>query len=132
MALNTREEFVMNGNNYLLDTNIIVYALKGIPSITPYLEGDCFISVVTEIEIIGVAGLGKRELSIRQAAIDYCTIIPLTNTIKNEAIRLKQQFKIKLPDAIIAATALVEGYTLITADKGFKKFSLLQLILVNP
>jgi predicted nucleic acid-binding protein len=37
-----------------------------------------------------------------------------------------------LPDAIIAATALMEGYTLVTADKGFKKFSSLQLILVNP
>jgi predicted nucleic acid-binding protein len=122
----------MNGNNYLPDTNIIVYALKGTPSVIPYLEDDCFISVVTEIEILGVEGLGKREMSIRQSAIDYCTIIPLTNSVKNEAIRLKQQFKIKLPDAIIAATALVEGYVLITADKGFKKFSSLQLILVNP
>lgn len=122
----------MNGNNYLLDTNILVYALKGVPTVVPYFEENCFISVVTEIEIIGVEGLSRKELTIRQTAVDFCTIIPLTNTIKNEAIRLKQQFIIKLPDAIIAATALVEGYTLITADKGFKKFSSLQLILVNP
>jgi len=56
----------------------------------------------------------------------------LTNTIKVEAIRLKQESKVKLPDAIIAATAAVEGYTLVTADKGFKKFTSLQLILVTP
>ncbi len=121
----------MSGTNYLLDTNIIVYALKGNQSVMPYFEQDCFISVITEIEILGVAGIGKRELSIRQAAIDYCTVVPFTNSIKNEAIRLKQQFKVKLPDAIISATALAGGYTLITADKGFKKFAALQLILIN-
>ena len=122
----------MNGNNYLLDTNILVYALKGISSVIPYFDENCFVSVITEIEITGVAGLEKKELSVRQSAVDFCTVIPLTTAIKNEAIRLKQQFRIKLPDAVIAATALVEGYTLITADKGFKKFSSLQLILVNP
>ena len=122
----------MNGNNYLLDTNILVYALKGISSVIPYFDENCFVSVITEIEITGIAGLEKKELSVRQSAVDFCTVIPLTTAIKNEAIRLKQQFRIKLPDAVIAATALVEGYTLITADKGFKKFSSLQLILVNP
>ena len=121
----------MSGNNYLLVTNILVYAMKGIPSVAPYFEDNCFISVIPEIEIIGIEGVSRKELTIRQTAVDFCTIIPLTNTIKNEAIQLKQQFKIKLPDAIIAATALAEGYTLVTADKGFKKFSSLQLILVN-
>ena len=121
----------MNGNNYLLDTNILVYALKGIPAVVPYLEENCFVSVVTEIEITGVPGLSKMELSARQTAVDHCTIIPLTTAIKNEAIRLKQQHKVKVPDAVIAATALIEDYTLITADKGFRRFSSLQLILVN-
>ncbi|MBM3415849.1 MAG: type II toxin-antitoxin system VapC family toxin [Bacteroidetes bacterium] len=61
----------MNGNNYLLDTNILVYALKGISSVVPYFEENCFVSVVTEIEIIGVEGLSRKELSVRQSAIDY-------------------------------------------------------------
>jgi predicted nucleic acid-binding protein len=121
----------MSGSNYLLDTNIIVYALKGIEAVQPYFEQNCFISVVTEIEILGVEGLSKKELSIRQAAIDYCTVIPLTTGIKYEAIKLKQQFRVKIPDAVIAATALTEGYTLITADKGFKRFTSLPLILIR-
>ena len=121
----------MSGSNYLLDTNIIVYALKGIESVQPYFEQNCFISVVTEIEILGVEGLSKKEISIRQAAIDFCTVIPLTTGIKTEAIKLKQQFRVRVPDAVIAATALTEGYTLITADKGFKRFTSLQMILIN-
>jgi predicted nucleic acid-binding protein len=132
MVSNTRKRSAMSGNNYLLDTNILVYALKGIPAVVPYFEENCFVSVITEIEIVGVTDLSRKELSVRQTAVDYCTVIPLTTAIKNEAIRLKQQFKIKLPDAVIAATALIEEYTLITADKGFKKISSLQLILVNP
>lgn len=122
----------MSGNNYLLDTNILVYALKGLSSVRPYFDEDCYLSVITEIEIMGVTGITKKEISIRRSAIDFCTVIPLTNSIKNEAIRLKQYFKVKVPDAIIAATALVEGYTLITADIGFKRFTDLQLILVHP
>ncbi len=122
----------MNGNSYLLDTNILVYALKGLPSVEPYFENDCYLSVITEIEILGVTGLSRRELTIRESAINFCTVLPLTNSIKNEAIRLKQRFKVKLPDAIIAATVLIEGYTLVTADKDFKKFALPSLILVNP
>ena len=122
----------MSGSSYLLDTNILVYALKGLQSVMPYFEEDCYLSVVTEIEILGVPGLSKKESGIRQSALDFCTIIPLTNSIKNEAIRLKQEFKVKLPDAVIAATALTEGYTLITADNGFRRFTSLPVILVNP
>jgi predicted nucleic acid-binding protein len=122
----------MSGSSYLLDTNILVYALKGLQSVMPYFEEDCYLSVVTEIEILGVPGLSKKELGIRQSALDFCTIIPLTNSIKNEAIRLKQEFKVKLPDAVIAATAITEGYTLITADNGFRRFTSLPVILVNP
>ena len=122
----------MSGSSYLLDTNILVYALKGVPSVMPYFEEDCYLSVITEIEIIGITELDKREISIRQSAIDFCTVIPLTNSIKNEAVRLKQHFKIKVPDAVIAATAIVEGYTLITADKGFRRFLSLSMVLVNP
>lgn len=122
----------MNGSSYLLDTNILVYALKGLESVMPYFEEKCYLSVITEIEILGVPDLSKKELGIRQSAIDFCTIIPLTNSIKNHAISLKQEFKVKLPDAVIAATALAEGYTLITADKGFRKFTSLPIILVTP
>jgi len=55
----------------------------------------------------------------------------LTNPIKQETIRIRQLYKIKLPDAIIAATAIVEGLTLVTADKGFKKIENLSLILLD-
>ncbi len=54
----------MSGSSYLLDTNILVYALKGLPSVMPYFEEDCYLSVITEIEIGGVTDLDKKEISI--------------------------------------------------------------------
>jgi predicted nucleic acid-binding protein len=60
----------MNGSSYLLDTNILVYALKGIESVMPYFEEDCYLSVITEIEILGVPGLNKNSwVSVNQQLI---------------------------------------------------------------
>ena len=120
----------MNGKIFLLDTNILVYALKGQEFVRQYFEGSVFISVITEVEIIGVKGMSEKELKIRESIIEYCTIIPFTNAIKNKAIQLKQQVQVNFPDAVIAATAITEAFTLVTADKGFKRFKELSLELL--
>lgn len=121
----------MSGNNLLLDTNIIVYALKGLANVKPYFDIEPFISVITEIEILGVKEITVDEIGVRETAIEFCSIIPFTNKIKNRAILLRRQIKIPLPDAIIAATAIEEGLILVTADKGFKRIKDLQLILIE-
>ncbi len=121
----------MSGNNLLLDTNIIIYALKGLANVKPYFDIEPFISVITEMEILGVKEITDDEINIRETAIEFCSIIPFTNKIKSKAILIKRQIKIPLPDAIIAATAIQEGLTLVTADKGFKRINELQLILIE-
>lgn len=121
----------MNGNRLLLDTNIIIYALKGINNVKPYFEEIPFISVVTEIEILGVKDLSKLEVDIREIAIETCTIIPLTNKIIQRVIEIKREHKVLVPDAIIAATAIEEELTLVTADKGFKRIKNLKLLLID-
>ena len=106
----------MSGNSFLLDTNIIVYALKGLTIVKPYFEHKCYLSIISEIELLGISEISQKELSIRQAAVDFCTLIPLSNNIKEKAIKLKQHFKVKLPDAIIAATAIYEGLAFVTVE----------------
>ena len=121
----------MNDNPYMIDTNILIYALYGSEFIKQYVPSSPFISFVTEIEILGQINIEDAELQTRQLALDYCTIIPFSNLIKKRTILLKQLYQIKLPDAIIAATAIIEGYTLISADRGFKKINELSLILLK-
>jgi predicted nucleic acid-binding protein len=121
----------MSGNNFLEDSNIIIYALKGENFVQQYFQYDTFISIITEIEILGSEIQDTDKYKAKQAIINYCTVVLLTNSIKQETIRIRQLYKIKLPDAIIAATAIVEGFTLVTADKGFKKIENLSLILLD-
>ena len=121
----------MSGNNLLLDSNIIIYALKGLANVRPYFEIEPYISVITEMEILGVKEISEADIKVREAAIEFCSILPLTNSIKNRVISIKRQIKIPLPDAVIAASAIENGLSLVTADKGFKRIKELQLILIE-
>jgi predicted nucleic acid-binding protein len=122
----------VSGSNYLLDTNVIVYALKGLASVRPYFDRKPFISVLTEIETLGVKDMSDEEfLIIRQMALQFCETMPLTSSVKQKAIELKRKIKIPAPDAIIAATAIEERLSLVTADKGFKRIKELSLILIE-
>ena len=111
----------MSGNNYLLDTNILLYALKGLADVRLYFDIPPSISVVTEIEILGVKEIKPPEIKIRETVIEYCQIIPITNSIKKKTIDLKRAIKLAVPDALIAATAIEGGFTLVTADQDLKE-----------
>ncbi len=121
----------MNGNEFLLDTNILIYALKGVENTRSYFETEPYISVITEIEILGLNGISENEIAIRQTAIEYCKIIPLTQKIIKKAIEIKRIVKVKMPDAIIAATAMEEDFILVTTDKGFRKIKKLRLVILK-
>ena len=60
--------------------------------------------------------------------LDSCIIVDLNEPIKRITVELKQSHKIKLPDAIIAATSLYMNIPLISADKIFEKISELRFI----
>jgi len=63
--------------------------------------------------------------------LNHAYIYPLTPPIVKQTIQLKQEYKIKTPDAIIAATALTHTLTLITRNTDdFKMIPHLQLL--NP
>lgn len=47
-------------------------------------------------------------------------------------MELRKKYHIRLPDAIISATAIENDLTLITADKGFEKLEELKLTLITP
>lgn len=120
----------MSGNNLLVDTNIALYLLNGDETIAHLLEGkDIYISFITELELLGYQELAPEEIKIIEEFLSNCIVIELNQTIKQLTIELKRKFKIKLPDAIIAATSKYINIPLISADKGFDGISELQFIL---
>lgn len=119
----------MSGNSLLIDTNIALYLLNGDTTIAELLDGrDVYISFITELELLGFQDIKKEERSIIEDFLSNCIIIDLNQSIKETTIDLKQSYKLKLPDAIIAATSKYMNLPSISADKGFERISDLQFI----
>jgi predicted nucleic acid-binding protein len=122
----------MNGSKYLVDTNVLLYVIAGNKAVLEYINERFFISEITEIELLGNKGITDLQLKYRTKIIDNCTIVSLSEYIKRLTIQLKQNYLLKIPDAIIAATAIYLNLPLLTADKDFKKIKELDLILIQP
>jgi predicted nucleic acid-binding protein len=120
----------MSGNSYLVDTNIVLYLLAGDKRLADILNDQViFISFITELELLGFRGLTKQSDKIIKEFISECTILDINKEIKNNTLELRKKFKLKLPDAIIAATAKYINCPLITADKDFEKIEDSRIII---
>jgi predicted nucleic acid-binding protein len=96
------------------------------------LDGkECSISVITELELFGKKNRTSKDTREIQALLDSCFIIDILPGVKGIAKELQQTTTLKLPDCVIAATALYLGLPLLTADNGFKKVNGLELILFS-
>lgn len=119
----------MNGNEVLLDTNIVLYLLDGDETLAEFLnEKRLYISIITEIELLSFWEISEKEQIQIQNFLSDCLIININPKIKDESVIIRKKFKSKLPDSIIAATSLYLDLPLITSDSGFKKFDNIQLI----
>jgi hypothetical protein len=119
----------MNGNNILLDTNIVLYLLNGEDTLIPLLEEkNLFLSFITQLELLGNRNLNSDDILKIKQFIAECTVIDITPGIKEYTISIRQKYSIKLPDCIIMATSLWLNMPLITADHDFKKIDIADLI----
>ena len=119
----------MSGNKLFLDTNILLYLLQGDVTLTEALDGKQFyISFITELELLSYSGLTSTDLKAVHELIGECVVIDVNAEIKQLAIKFRKQYKVKLPDTIIAATSLYLNIPLITADSDFKKLKDLELV----
>lgn len=102
-------------NLIVLDTNVVLYFLGGrLPN--PLPSGQYFVSVITEIELLSYPSLSSdEEVQIRDF-LAKLTVVELESNIKDLAITFRKQYRLRLPDAIIAATAQILNATLFTND----------------
>lgn len=121
----------MNGIDFLADTNFLIFTTQGNPIVEPFLDYNIGISFVSEMELLGVFSISKTQKLNMQNIIDECFVIDMNIEIKKKAIQIKQKYKIKLPDAIIAATAILYNIPFITADADFKVVKELNLIFIE-
>lgn len=104
--------------NYLLDTNAILYELKGSGVPLNLKEKDnLYCSFITKIELLSYVKLSKQERSAIDEFLSLLNVLYINEEIVQKSIRIRKSSKLKLPDAVICATALNEDAVLVTSDK---------------
>lgn len=79
--------------------------------------GRFWCAVITEIELLSFHALLPADEDVARGFLDEVTRYPLTDSIRDRTIALRRQYRLKLPDALIAATALDAGATLLSNDQ---------------
>ncbi|MEI6414036.1 MAG: PIN domain-containing protein [Pseudomonadota bacterium] len=113
----------MSGTKFLLDTNVIIGLLKGHAASIALAEeaglilGKAAVSQITRIELLGYPRLTVDEERDIRDFLNACEVCLLDESVEAETIRLRKIGVFKLPDAIIAATAIAKVMHLLTLDR---------------
>jgi len=121
------------GKNFLIDTNVVIDFSHGIflenskKFVAEILNKKPIISAVTQIELLGFSVVPPQI----EKFVRYASIFGINNKVIQKTIEIRKQYHIKLPDALIAATAIVYNLILLTRNvNDFKNID--KLSIVNP
>jgi predicted nucleic acid-binding protein len=109
----------MGKKQYLIDTNAVIDFLgnkfpeSGLNFMNGVIDEIPKVSVVTKIELLGFNAPNEHYITLFNF-INDAIVLDLTGNVVDECIEIRKKKKIKLPDAIIAATALVHDLILIS------------------
>ena len=113
------------GTAYLLDTNIVIYYLGALMPIKAldFVEGQLyktgsFISVISKIELLGWHAPTTEAMNQVEGFVADSQVLLLSEAIIDKTIEIRRTNKVRLPDAIIAATAIVNDLTLMSRNDG--------------
>ncbi len=106
---------------YLVDSNIIIYHLNHESIATKFLSQNYYqiaISQIAYVEVLSFPVTKKEENEVKKLLSKF-KIIDVTQSISNQAVKNRKIKKIKLPDNLIASTAMVNGLTIDTKGQRF-------------
>ncbi|WP_114750028.1 type II toxin-antitoxin system VapC family toxin [Pleomorphovibrio marinus] len=120
----------MSGNRLCVDTNILLYFLKGDQEVIEMIsDKELVISFITELELLSFPKITPDSEDTIKGLLNNCQIVDIRPEIKELTIEFRRKSKLKLPDSIVAATAFYSKLPLLTADRQFRKVKELELIM---
>lgn len=117
----------------LIDSNIIIYAAKSEHAeLRKFIaEHTPVVSAVSYVEVLGYHKLSEDERGYFTAFFVAATVMPISDGVLAQAVKLRQMKKMTLGDALVAGTALAHSLTLVTRNT--KDFDWIDgLTLLNP
>jgi len=124
----------MNGNKYLLDTNILIYLSKNELKLEDFANSadSLYISVISIMEAKGFPFSNQQEEKIISAICDNLIKVGITDQIVDTVISLRKKSRLKLPDAIILASAIENNLTLVTRNTKDFDYQETNNTILNP
>ncbi len=116
--------------NYLLDTNTVIYLINDRLA-TALPAGRYGVSVITEIELLSFPGIQPDEEERIRAFLAVADRVAITDAVRDQTVALRRLYRLKLPDAIIAASAIAENAALLSNDGQLTSIPNLQLKAVS-
>lgn len=111
----------MSGSRFFLDTNAVLYILGGDEALAELLNGQqLYISIITEIELLSYKNITAKEKQAVKNFLEEFVIVNIDSAIRDKTIELKKATSLKLPDSIIAASAMIHNIPFVTSDKQFR------------
>ena len=117
---------------YLIDTNIIIYYLEGEQAAVSFLRthrGQLALSSITWMETLSYPFSADEELLVRVFLQEF-RLIEVSSPVMELTIETRRKKKIKLPDAIIAASAIHNDLILVT--RNIKDFKGIEMKILDP
>ena len=93
--------------------------------------GKFYLSVISEIEMLSFSAIRQEEKSRICEFLSQVTIVGLSEEVKKSTIEIRQKYRLKLPDAIVCATAIVLDSNLLSNDFQLGKVTELTLSFVQ-
>ncbi len=122
----------MSGFDLVVDTNILIYLTAGNKNIAEVVrDKNLIVSFITEMEMRSWPSLTASDIQTLKKLLSKCRVIGLNDEIKEKAIEIRRSTRLKLPDAIVSATAIFLDLTLVSADNDLRKVKDLDLLLIN-
>jgi predicted nucleic acid-binding protein len=112
----------MRNERVAIDTNILLYILGGDKAAHGLLKGcEVVASTMVRMEALVYHGANAEHLHQVHRFLERCQLEEIHRSVQDAAVDLRLRYRLKLPDAVIAATAMHLGIPLITADKVFSR-----------
>ena len=112
----------MSGDRWLIDTNIVLYLLNGDTHLADMLtDKELTLSNISRMELLSFPDITKGELAKVEVFLEAWPVVEINSLIEEHAIAIRRRHRLKLPDSIIAATAMHLDIPLVTGDASMLK-----------